>query len=179
MPSTVKYALSYPAGTTAPNVPVVMQTSMESVEAALNGIAAENMSKGIIARNSNAGTNYIANGTFVMFDLLAVPLIANRWYEVSYTFTHSVSATNVPLAVAVRSSATTDSTATGTDVDNNATLWTAPLADSGKTDTPVWQFKASATGTVNIKACIARAVGTGNVGIATRRLVVRDIGAQF
>jgi hypothetical protein len=38
MPSTVKYAISYPAGTTAPNVPVVMQTQAESVEAALTGI---------------------------------------------------------------------------------------------------------------------------------------------
>lgn len=38
MPSTLKYSLTYPSGTAAPNVPLVMQTSMESVEAALTGV---------------------------------------------------------------------------------------------------------------------------------------------
>lgn len=38
MPSTVKYALTYPSGTAAPNVPLVLQTSMESVEAAITAV---------------------------------------------------------------------------------------------------------------------------------------------
>lgn len=35
MPTTLKYQIAYPAGNVAPNVPLVMQTQAESVEAAL------------------------------------------------------------------------------------------------------------------------------------------------
>lgn len=35
MPSTLKYGITYPAGSVAPNVPVVMQAQAQSVEAAL------------------------------------------------------------------------------------------------------------------------------------------------
>lgn len=38
MPSTLKYQITYPAGNVAPNVPLVMQQSAESVEAALDAI---------------------------------------------------------------------------------------------------------------------------------------------
>lgn len=40
MPTTLKYAIAYPAGTVAPNVPAVMQTQAQSVEAALKTIDA-------------------------------------------------------------------------------------------------------------------------------------------
>lgn len=38
MPSTLKYAITYPSGTAAPNVPLVMQTQAESVEAAITAV---------------------------------------------------------------------------------------------------------------------------------------------
>lgn len=38
MPTTLNHAISYPAGTAAPNVPLAMQTTAESVETALNGL---------------------------------------------------------------------------------------------------------------------------------------------
>lgn len=38
MPSTLKHKISYPSGTVAPNVPVVMQTQAESVDAALTAL---------------------------------------------------------------------------------------------------------------------------------------------
>ena len=38
MPSTLKYQITYPAGNVAPNVPLAMQSTAESVEAALDTI---------------------------------------------------------------------------------------------------------------------------------------------
>lgn len=38
MPNTLKYAITYPSGTAAPNVPLVMQTLAESTEAAITAV---------------------------------------------------------------------------------------------------------------------------------------------
>lgn len=40
MPNTLTYGITYPSGTVAPNVPIVMQTQAESVEAALAALQA-------------------------------------------------------------------------------------------------------------------------------------------
>lgn len=60
MPSTVKYGITYPLGTQAPNVPVSMQSQAESVEAALWGI--ETKDKRQLFRN--AGFAWAANATW-------------------------------------------------------------------------------------------------------------------
>ncbi|WP_457950427.1 hypothetical protein ACTAQI_07545 [Pseudarthrobacter sp. alpha12b] len=39
MPSTLKYGITYPSGTVAPNVPIVMQQQAESVDAAIGKAA--------------------------------------------------------------------------------------------------------------------------------------------
>jgi hypothetical protein len=58
MPTTTKWAISYPLGSVTPNVPVVLQTTAESVEAALNKVGAP---PSIIFRKSalqaSSGTN--------------------------------------------------------------------------------------------------------------------------
>lgn len=38
MPTTLKYGITYPSGSAAPNVPLAMQTQAESVEAALDNL---------------------------------------------------------------------------------------------------------------------------------------------
>jgi hypothetical protein len=176
MPTTVKYKISYPLGTVAPNVPVVMQAQAESVEAALDVLP---YARGLLKRNVNNNTNNISDGTWQMFDLVTHTLELGRWYEVTYQFVTTCATTNVPMGVAIRSSATTDATATGTDVENSATIWTAPLASSGKTDSPTFVFQATAAGPVNLKACVARAVGTGAITVSTRRLYLRDLGKHL
>lgn len=60
MPSTVKYGITYPLGTQAPNVPVSMQSQAESVEAALWGI--ETKDKRQLFRN--AGYAWAANASW-------------------------------------------------------------------------------------------------------------------
>jgi hypothetical protein len=44
MPSTLRFGIQYPAGTVAPNVPLVMQTQAESVETAMNTLPYKVMS---------------------------------------------------------------------------------------------------------------------------------------
>lgn len=42
MPSTLKYAITYPAGNVAPNVPLAMQSTAESTESAIKGVETKN-----------------------------------------------------------------------------------------------------------------------------------------
>lgn len=181
MPSTIKYAINYPSGTVAPNVPLVMQQQAESVEAALNNLP---VAKGIIARNNAASTtnSFSTVGTWIMFDHVTVDLVANRWYEAKYTFSESTAATGVanqPFAVVARQSVSTDTTATGTDVDGSVTLWTAPIAQSGNGQEVSFIWKASLSGTFNIKMCFTKVVSNNQINVTNRRLSVMDLGAQF
>lgn len=180
MPSTVKYAISYPAGTTAPNVPVVMQTTAESVESALTALATEKAAKGLLAYNSNpAGSTGLA-GTGIMCDLVQASLVINRLYRISYSVnTLSTGAANMAIAVALKKSVTTDATATGTDIDNAWTIYSAPVAGQGCTSLVEMIYRATATETVNIKAVMARATTTAGYDISSRKLAVYDMGYQF
>ncbi|MCZ9884634.1 hypothetical protein [Arthrobacter sp. B2a2-09] len=137
---------------------------------------AEPSPRGVLKRNYNNGANNVSDGTWLMMDHVVADLEAGRWYEATYTFTSSVSATNIPIAIALRQSSTGDLSSNGTDVENSQTYWTAPLAASGKTDTARYAWQAPTSGTYNLKACAARAVGTGAIAVSTRRLVLRDMG---
>lgn len=132
--------------------------------------------RGILKRNYNNGTTNVSDGSWIMMDHVVADLEAGRWYEVRYKFTTSVSGTNVPIAIALRQSSTGDLSANGTDVENSGTFWTAPLSASGKTDEASFLWQAPASGTFNLKACAARAVGTGAIAVSTRRLTIRDMG---
>lgn len=57
MPTTTKHAIAYPSGSVAPNVPVVMQTQAESVDAALTALGAKirHAQFGGASATSNAG----------------------------------------------------------------------------------------------------------------------------
>lgn len=48
MPSTLKHAISYPSGSQAPNVPIVMQTAAESVDAAVDKIVTGTVAKSAV-----------------------------------------------------------------------------------------------------------------------------------
>lgn len=58
MPSTLKHAISYPAGSQAPNIPVVLQQTAESVEAALKKVAEPPSG---IFRKTSQGSHATAN----------------------------------------------------------------------------------------------------------------------
>lgn len=73
MPTTITHNISYPSGSQAPNVPVVMQTTAESVDAALTELGTGNLAKGLVyfdkvttgsASVSDAIINHITTFTF-------------------------------------------------------------------------------------------------------------------
>lgn len=61
MPSTLKYAITYPSGSVAPNVPIVMQQQAESVDAAIGkaaGLKHAEFTGPTINSPANMGTTY-------------------------------------------------------------------------------------------------------------------------
>lgn len=179
MPTTVKYALAYPLGTVAPNVPAVMQTLAESVEAALVALDIEKRPKGLIGNNFNTNFSVGLGGTEVMADLVNVSLVAGRWYEATYRFTTDTSIANMAVSANLKKSATADTTAAGTTITDNYTVYTAPAASQGASSLVVFTWQAATTETVNIKAILTRATGTVTYNINDRHLTVKDIGAQL
>lgn len=77
MPSTLTHKISYPSGTVAPNVPVVMQTTAESVDSALVALkpTAAVVTAGVVQSIPNAA-----------------------WTKLTYDTTETNSGTNVSLS---------------------------------------------------------------------------------
>lgn len=176
MPNTVKYALTYPLGTVAPNVPAVMQTLAQSVENALIALGIEGRAKGLLGNKETNTTTSGLGGSEAMADLVAVSLVLDRWYEAVYRFTSDTTVANMALSVNVKKSATTDSGVTGTAPGRSYTVYTAPVANQGYTNVCVFRWKATATETVNIKAILLRATGSVGYNITDRQLTVADLG---
>lgn len=184
MANTTNRQYPYPLPGSDPDVPYWNQQLAEKMDTdVVRLLARENDARGLIGRNSNSLTNNITTtGTWVMFDLVAVPLIAGRWYEVRYSWGDSTAAagvTNQPYAVIPRVSATAVVDSTGTDVDGSATFWTAAMALSGNQQYATWTWKAAATGTFNVKMSFQKVVSNNQVNIDSRRLTVFDIGANI
>lgn len=182
MPATLKHSISYPAGTVAPNVPAVMQTTAQSVEAALEVLAAklDKAPLGQLAYLSNNNTSIGLAGTGVLCDYVQADLVAGRLYRATYRVnTVSASAANMAIAVAMKRSASTDVTVNGTDLDDAVTIYSAPVANQGCTSLVTMTWRQPTSGLTNIKVVMARASGATAYDISMRKLAVYDDGAQF
>lgn len=134
----------------------------------------------LVARLSFNATSVGLSGSAVMANFVVVNLVANRWYRAKYIFNTVCSGgADVAISSAIRKSATSDETATGTDVDDARTIYTPPVANQlGTLDfEAVW--KASASETVNIKAVLTRLTTAHLYDISLRRLTVEDMGANL
>jgi len=184
MANTTARQYPYPLPGGDPDVPYWLQQLAEKVDTdVVRLLARENDARGLIGRNANGNVNNVTTpGSWTMFDLVAVPLVAGRWYEIHYAWgdsTASAGVANQPYAVVPRVSASNDASSTGTDIDNSATFWTAVQGASGNQQSMRWTWKAPTTGTFNIKMNLQKVVSTNQVNIDTRRLTVSDIGANI
>lgn len=137
------------------------------------------LAKGQIAQSATAAAYTGLAGTYVCLDYVAVSLVAGRRYRAVYKGTSTSAGANEAFNFILRKSVTSDVTATGTDIEDGMTFWTAPSVSSGKTETFNAFWLASATETVNLKLCAIRATGSSTIDISSRRLVIFDDGAQF
>lgn len=137
---------------------------------------------GMIYLGGTAGASTGLAGTPIMCDLGTVDQIAGRAYKASYTVDINSSgsaASSMAILFDLRKSATTDTTASGTSVASGFTNYTAPVAGGGRTVMAEWNWKATATERVNIKACLQRLTTNSGFDIAQRRLAILDEGKQL
>ena len=135
--------------------------------------------KGQVALIRTPATSAAIAGTVILADYVTVNLVAGRRYTAKYRCSSSASVANTPMELQLLKSISTDTTAAGTLVEDASTVWTSTTASSGSTHFVEASWLASATETVNIKACAKRVFGTATLTIDTRRLLVLDEGAQF
>ncbi|AXH65399.1 hypothetical protein SEA_DEWAYNE_15 [Arthrobacter phage Dewayne] len=137
----------------------------------------DKMPRGIVAR-SNLNGSTAGIGAAVMVGLVAVPLVAGRWYKVEYVFTSVAGGPNDAIAYDFKKSAVNDSTANGTSLNDGSQrfVYTGPAAGNSKTETVRTMWKATSNETQNIKAILARATGSVAFTANSRGLYVFDMG---
>lgn len=185
MATTLTQLFPYPGPNDDPDVPYWLQRLAEALDSSVKTIldrlgVTEKGARGILARIAGAATKTVTDGNWKIMDVATVNVVKDRWYEATI-FTNSIclGGANVAIAVDVRQSVKTDVTEAGSSVDQSYTLWTAPVAGSGKSHVLSFQWKAAATDSLNFKAVACRAVGTGGVDLQVRKLTIRDLGANL
>lgn len=138
-----------------------------------------NLAKGRIAEVTNTGSVSVGAGTSIAPDIRVVNLVAGRKYRAHYMFNHDWAGVNHAGAISLKKSIVSDTTPSGTDLDEPWVFWSAPVVSSGFRAFAIFEWTATATETVNIKGVLVRVVGTQNLNAATRKLVIYDDGAQF
>lgn len=137
----------------------------------------EKFAKGAKAHADNGSPSVGLGGTAVMCDLVAMTFEANRMYEIRYRVTTTTNMADMAITAVIKKSALAVTDNTGTDLGFPWTIYTAPVANQGKTDEIYIIFKATVAETVNIKAVMARATGAVTYDIDDRSLTVKDLGA--
>lgn len=141
--------------------------------------AYSNMPLGLVARKSNLEVSIQLGGNWVPADILNVTLVKDRWYKVEYGLDTVCNAPNIAVECEIRKSITTDTSSVGTIMDDSRAFYTAPVALQGNSSNNTYRFKAAATETVNIKACLKRASGVSTYDISKRKFSIYDEGAQI
>jgi hypothetical protein len=165
------WSIPYAGPNDAPNVPYWEQRLAERVHAL---VAALDVAQ---PRQVNAANVDVTSSSFAKLEQFSsVALTAGRWYRVRYQAQSMSTATNMPIAFQLVSSATTDSTAAGTSLDDQKTFWTAPVVASALTMDVWFSWQAATTATVNLKLIAAKA-GATTVSLSKRSIWLEDLGA--
>jgi hypothetical protein len=126
MPSTLRFGIQYPSGSTTPNVPLSMQTQAESIETALNTsfpykIASGSGSLSITSTQASVTTTVTLPAGFTLPPVVTVQNTTNgagRSLMLNF-YVYSISATQFTLKLATADAA---NTGTGYTISYN---WTA------------------------------------------------------
>jgi hypothetical protein len=135
------------------------------------------LAKGEIKRVANAGVK-TGISTLDMVDVLQVDLVSGRKYRAVWKFISLTATASLAIAANLVKHASDNTTNAGTSVEDNVTLWTAPVLSSGQTHTATWCWTAGATETVYLKSTMLRLTGSTGIDISGRRLFIYDEGNQ-
>ncbi|ASR83697.1 hypothetical protein SEA_LORE_15 [Arthrobacter phage Lore] len=138
----------------------------------------DKMPRGLIGRSNLNGSTAGIGAASVMVDLVAVPLVAGRWYKVEYVLTTVAGGPNDAIAYDFKKSAVNDSSAAGTSLNDGTQryIYAGPAAGNSKTEVVRTVFKAPSNETQVIKAILARATGSVAFTANSRGLYVFDMG---
>lgn len=178
MATTTNRDYFYPGIDEAPAGPFAFEQLAVGVDADVHELFKGG--RGAIAHVEQSELAIGYSGTPTTANLVAADLVAGHWYSARYRF-NAISAGTSSFAVGVylKKSAVAVTDATGTDVENGHTVYTAPTANQGISHAPEFIWQASATETVNLKAVLARLSGVATFDIESRRLVVVDLGTNL
>lgn len=175
--STTGLAIIY--GATLPVPTLVFRTDINAYET-WDGTNWNPEVGSVIASTDDGTTKSGITTTDTLLTLIgSVTLIAGHTYNLHCKFNHAStsSGTNMAMAFAFKKSVTSDNTAAGTGI-GSFTLWTAPLAASGKDDAVEALYKATVTETINYKCTVYRVVGSDSIVSTTRQLSITDLGTR-
>jgi hypothetical protein len=132
--------------------------------------------RGVIADLTDTTTSTGLDGVGRMGNAVTVTLVAGRRYRAVYRFAARSSEASLGVLVSIRTSATGDTSAAGTVIPFDQTIYTAARTSSwgGHRVEVTWTQGASTT--VSLKSVLARLVGAAAYDIADRVLYVEDLG---
>lgn len=109
MPTTLRFGITYPSGSTTPNVPLSMQTQAESVEAALNTSFPYKIASGTATLSFGAGVAFITSNValpagFTQAPAVTVTLASNVAGRASLLLLSAYSATTTGFTMKMQTS---------------------------------------------------------------------------
>lgn len=131
---------------------------------------------GMRAVNDNSATSTGIAGTEVLLEAISsVSLIKDHKYEILYELTHVSSAADLPFALTLKKSLTSDTGITGTAI-RARTFWTAPTGGSGSYSVIRGLYTPTSNETVRVIATMQRLAGSAGIDISGRVLSIEDKG---
>ena len=181
MPQTLNWAIKYPAGSVAPNVPANMQTLAESVDAGLTTL--DKGARGLIAINEKTASGTAQSAIYVAQYIPSVTFKANRWYEVSFSGVVLSSVSDNNALAQIQTCATTDGTGSTTGLTEIAGYnLVNTVANASYKFSFSRKIKYSVDTTLMIKGTIKPNTGTITNSAGSTwpgQLAVVDLGAQI
>lgn len=184
MPSTLKYGITYPSGSVAPNVPIAMQTQAESVDAALTALNIEKMAKGLVYETKATAGSGGFTALTVVSNIPSFTFKAGRRYQIVWDGHHlsSVAADTVEMQIATCSTAEAAGSVANLTVRRKK-YYPIVKANTYEADFTSAPITFGTDTTVQIKFLAVRNAGTGTISIpasadATTLYQIFDLGAQ-
>lgn len=180
MPSTLKYGITYPAGNVAPNVPLAMQSTAESTEAAID-VAADKTSAGMKTfTRISAATGAIGGTKQVVFNFPTFSFKAGRVYRIRWNYNYTPSNAGSYGSYEICSSAVSDGAGVTTGLTPLETSTSVGQNGGfGQTGFVEAMYKPGSDVTQQIKFTCQVVVGSGTHTLPTALYYIEDLGKQL
>lgn len=184
MPSTLKYNITYPAGNVAPNVPLVMQTQAESVEAGIDAALAK-YPQGLLSSQKGTANSSAVSALSVINNIPTFAFKAGRKYRIVWNGQYYTSVASSFWALRIQSASTVDSAALTTGLTQvQSRTMSAGAASSSQSFYVEAIYEPVSDTTLQIKFTVQNAAGGGTIVIAASAVdpalyYIEDLGKQF